>query len=184
MDAYHVVLVKFPIALWIVASFAIMFRAAFDGPLARAIDRALPTLLWAGVALGAIAWVVGLLVWPWEALSSTPLGRNHMLVSTWSLAYYTLLAFVRTLHGEKIWDGWILRLIMAGVAALGLALVGVAGTLGGHLAGVYTEVANVLRLLGWEVYTTYYVPNLTLLILLAASVLMILAGWMKKRARP
>lgn len=178
MAPYHVVLVHFPIALWMTASLVILLRAVSDGSLAQAADRALPALLWVGVVFGVVAWVVGLLVWPWEALSSTPMGRNHMLVATWSLAYFTLLAVTRSMQGERIWAGAVPRLAMAAIAFLGLALVGITGTLGGHLVGVYTEVANVLRLLGWEVYTTFYVPNLTLLVLLGAAVLMGVIGWM------
>jgi hypothetical protein len=66
---------------------------------------------------------------------------------------------------------------MAAVAALGLVLVGITGTLGGHLIGVYTEVSAVLRALGWEVYTTYYVPDTTLMILVAAALVMVVIGW-------
>ena len=35
MAAYHVVLVHFPIALWMTATLAILFRAVSDGPLAK-----------------------------------------------------------------------------------------------------------------------------------------------------
>ena len=52
--------------------------------------------------------------------------------------------------------------VMAGLALLGSALLGITGTLGGHLVGIYTQVSDALRPLGWEVYTTFYVPNLTL----------------------
>jgi hypothetical protein len=48
---------------------------------------------------------------------------------------------------------------MAGLALLGSVLLGITGTLGGHLVGIYTDVAAVLRWLGWEVYTTFYVPS-------------------------
>src|SRR3989304_6336467 len=95
MGAYHAVLVHFPIALLMTATLAILVRAVFDGPLARAIDRALVPLLAVGVVAGAVAYVVGLLVWPWETISSTPLGRNHMLLATWTMAYWILLLAAR-----------------------------------------------------------------------------------------
>jgi hypothetical protein len=169
MAAYHSVLVHFPIALLMTATLAIFVRAVSDGPLARAIDRALVPLLAVGVLSGVVAFVVGLMVWPWEALSGTPLGRNHMLLATWTLSYWTLLLVARWTIGEAIWDG-MTRWVMAGLAFLGSALLGITGTLGGHLVNNYTELSEVLRLFGWEVFTTFYVPNLTLAAIVVAAI--------------
>lgn len=181
MAAYHVVLVHFPIALWMTATLAILIRAFSDGPLAKAIDRALVPLLALGLITGVAAYVVGVTVWPWEALSSTPLGRNHMLLATWTVAYWTLLLVTRWLQGEAIWEG-VTRWIMAGLAILGSVLLGITGTLGGHLIGVYTEVVDVLRFFGWEVYTTFYVPNLTLVAIVVGAVLLAAIGlWGARR---
>jgi hypothetical protein len=181
MAAYHVVLVHFPIALWMTATLAILIRAFSDGPLAKAIDRALVPLLALGLITGVAAYVVGVMVWPWEALSSTPLGRNHMLLATWTVAYWTLLLVTRWLQGEAIWEG-VTRWIMAGLAILGSVLLGITGTLGGHLIGVYTEVVDVLRFFGWEVYTTFYVPNLTLVAIVVGAVLLAAIGlWGARR---
>jgi hypothetical protein len=180
MAAYHIVLVHFPIALWMTATLAIVWRALSDGPVALAIDRALVPLLALGLITGVAAYVVGLMVWPWEAISSTPLGRNHMLLATWTLAYWTLLLVTRWLQGEAVWHG-VTRWVMAGLAILGSALLAITGTLGGHLVGVYTEVVDVLRFLGWEVYTTYYLPNGTLAVLLVATLVLVGAGWYGRR---
>jgi hypothetical protein len=181
MAAYHSVLVHFPIALLMTATLAIFVRAVSDGPLARAIDRALVPLLAVGVLSGVVAFVVGLTVWPWEALSGTPLGRNHMLLATWTLSYWTLLLVARWTIGEAIWDG-MTRWVMAGLAFLGSALLGITGTLGGHLVNNYTELSEVLRLFGWEVFTTFYVPNLTLAaIVIAAIVLAALGIWGRRQ---
>ena len=181
MSAYHSVLVHFPIALLMTATLAIFVRAVSDGPLARAIDRALVPLLAVGVLSGVVAFVVGLMVWPWEALSGTPLGRNHMLLATWTLSYWTLLLVARWTIGEAIWDG-MTRWVMAGLAFLGSALLGITGTLGGHLVNNYTELSEVLRLFGWEVFTTFYVPNLTLAaIVIAAIVLAALGIWGRRQ---
>jgi hypothetical protein len=181
MAAYHVVLVHFPIALWMTATLAILIRAFSDGPLAKAIDRALVPLLTLGLIAGVAAYVVGLMVWPWEALSSTPLGRNHMLLATWTVAYWALLLVTRWIQGEAIWEG-VTRWIMAGLAVLGSILLGITGTLGGHLIGVYTEVVDVLRFFGWEVYTTFYVPNLTLVAIVVGAVLLAAMGlWGARR---
>lgn len=175
MAAYHVVLVHFPIALWMTATLAIVWRALSNGALARAVDRALVPLLTIALVSGVVAFVVGLMVWPWATISSTPLGRNHVLLASWTVAYWTLLLAVRWLRGEAVWIG-ASRWIMAGLALLGSFLLGVTGTLGGHLVGIYTEVSSVLRLLGWEVFTTFYVPDVTLAVIVVITILLIGVG--------
>ena len=180
MAGYHAVLVHFPIALLMTATLAILLRAVSDGPLAMAVDRALLPLLAVGLLSGVVAYGVGLLVWPWEAISSTPLGRNHMLVATWTVAYWALLLATRWIQGEAVWDG-VMRWVMAGLAILGSVLLGITGTLGGHLVGVYTEVSEALRFLGWEVYTTYYVPSITLAAIVIAAVILAAIGILGRR---
>lgn len=175
MAGYHVVLVHFPIALWMTATLAILWRALSDGALAKAIDRALVPLLTFGLIAGLAAYAVGLMVWPWETISSTPLGRNHVLLATWTVAYWALLLATRWIQGEAVWNG-VMRWVMAGLAILGSALLGITGTLGGHLVGIYTDVSEVLRLFGWEVYTTFYVPMLTLAAIGVVTVLLIGLG--------
>jgi hypothetical protein len=175
MAGYHVVLVHFPIALWMTATLAILWRALSDGALAKAIDRALVPLLTFGLIAGLAAYAVGLMVWPWETISSTPLGRNHVLLATWTVAYWALLLATRWIQGEAVWNG-VMRWVMAGLAILGSALLGITGTLGGHLVGIYTDVSEVLRLFGWEVYTTFYVPMLTLTAIGVVTVLLIGLG--------
>jgi len=180
MAAYHVVLVHFPIALWMTATLAILWRAISDGPLALAIDRALVPLLSLGLISGLAAYGVGLLVWPWETLSATPLGRNHMLLATWTTAYWGLLLATRWLQGEAVWNG-VMRWIIAGLAVLGSVLLGITGTLGGHLVGIYTEISDALRPMGWEVYRTFYVPDVTLATIVAAAVVLVVIGLLGRR---
>ena len=175
MAAYHIVLVHFPIALWTTAALVILIRALSDSTFARACDRVLVPLVVLGIAGGFVAYVVGLTVWPWQAISSSPLGRNHMLAATWALAYWTLIAVVRWRAGEAIWDGSG-RWIMLGLAGLGAGLLTVAGTLGGHLSGTSTAVSQALRFFGWEVYTTFYVPNFTLVVIVIGAVVLAAIG--------
>lgn len=182
MAAYHVVLIHFPIALWMTATLAILWRAVSDGPLATAVDRALVPLLAWGLVSGLIAFVVGLLVWPWETIVATPMGRNHMLLATWTVAYWALLLATRWLQGEAVWQG-VMRWVMAGLALLGAALLGITGTLGGHLAGIYTQLSEALRPLGWEVYTTFYVPTSTLATIGIATLMLIGLGVWGRTAR-
>ncbi len=72
---------------------------------------------------------------------------------------------------------------MAALALLGSALLGITGTLGGHLVGVYTEVSEVLRLFGWEVYRTFYVPTFTLVAIAAAAIALVAIGLWGARAK-
>ncbi|KAA3630265.1 MAG: heme ABC transporter permease [Proteobacteria bacterium] len=176
MAPYHVLAIHFPIALWMVSSLAIVIRAFSSGPIGQAMDRALPVFLTLGMIAGAVAYALGLLIFPWETLSSTPMGRNHMLLASWSLAFYTLLAVIRYLHGGELWIG-LSRWVMVVLAGIGVVLVGITGTLGGHLVGNYTEIGQVLRRLGWEIYSTYYLPDLTLLIIAAVSVILVALGF-------
>jgi hypothetical protein len=184
MAGYHVVLVHFPIALFMTATLAVLLRAVSDGAVARAADRALVPMLAFGLVMGVAAYLVGLLVWPWGAISASALGRNHVLLATWTIAYWALILATRWIQGEAVWQGPT-RWIMAGLALLGSVLLGITGTLGGHLVGIYTDVSAVLRLMGWEVYTTFYVPDLTLILLVVAAVLLAGLGvWGARRPEP
>ena len=183
MDAYHVLMVHFPIALWMTATLAILFRVFSAGPLAQSIDHALVPLLSAALVFGLIAFGIGLLVWPWETISASALGRNHVLLASWTVSYWAVLLFVRWQRGEAVWQGTS-RWIMGGLALLGAGLLGITGTLGGHLVGIYTEVSDALRVLGWEVYTTFYLPTLTLAALVVATVLLLALGvWGRRENR-
>jgi uncharacterized membrane protein len=103
-------------------------------------------------------------------------------LATWTVAYWALLLATRWIHGEAVWDG-MMRWVMGGLAILGSVLLGITGTLGGHLVGIYTDVSQVLRLLGWEVYTTFYVPTFTLAALVLVTLLLIGVGLWQRTAR-
>jgi hypothetical protein len=180
MAAYHVVLVHFPIALWLTAALAIVWRALSDGPVAQAIDRALVPLLVLGLASGVFSVLVGLMVWPWDAVSTSPMGRNHILLAVWTTAYWTVMLITRAVQGEALWSG-MGRWIMAGLALLGAGLLGITGTLGGHLAGIYTDLSKVLRAFGWEVHRTFYVPDTTLMALVGAAVVLFAIAWFSRK---
>lgn len=173
MSAYHVMLVHFPIALWTTAFLIILARALSDAPAVRAAEGALTPLLAFGALTGAAAFAAGLLVWPMEAVASSPLARNHLLLAAWSLAYWTLLWIVRWRAGERAWVG-LSRWVMLGLAALGVGLQTMTGTLGGYLAGNPSMVSEIVRRLGWEVFTTFYLPDWVLGVLVLAA--LVLAG--------
>ncbi len=176
MAPYHVLMVHFPIALWMTATLAILLCAFSNGPLAKSVGHALVPLLSISLIFGIIAFSIGLMVWPWETISSSALGRNHVLTASWTVSYWAIILFVLWRHGDSVWIG-SKRWVMAGLGLLGSVLLGVTGTLGGHLVGIYTEVSVALRMLGWDVYTTYYVPNMTVVALIVISVLLLIIGF-------
>lgn len=180
MAAYHILMVHFPIALLTVAMFAIILRAFSDGTLARAVDHALVPLLAVGVLSTLAAFAVGTQVWPYEAIASSPLGRNHILTASWTLAYWAVLLFVRWRGGEAVWEG-LSRWAMVGLALLGSLLLTITGTLGGHLTGTPTPASQLLRRAGWEVYTTFYVPDATLYVIGGAAVLLLVIAVAARR---
>lgn len=180
MNAYHVMLVHFPIALWTTAFLLILARALSDAPLVRAAEGALTPLLAFGALTGALAFAVGLLVWPPEAVASSPLARNHVLLAAWSLAYWTLLWLVRWRAGERAWEGSA-RWIMLVLAGLGVGLQTLAGTLGGYLAGNPSAVSEIVRKLGWEVFTTFYLPSWMLAVAVIGAFLLAGIGWVGAR---
>jgi hypothetical protein len=180
MGPYHAIMVHFPVALWTVASGIILFRAFSDGPLARAFNRVLVPLLLLGVATGLVSYVLGLLVWPPETLQTTPLGRNHMIAASWSLCSWTAVLFLRWRAGEEVWEGITNRLIMVGLGVLGASQLAATGTLGGHLHGAPAYLSEILRMFGWDVYQTFYLPTWVLgvlvLVIVAMPVLAILVS--------
>jgi hypothetical protein len=180
MAAWHILLVHFPIALLTTAALAILLRALSEGRLAQAVDHALVPLLAIGVVSGAVAFGAGLLVWPLDAATATPLGRNHILAAAWTLAYWAVVLGVRWWAGEASWHG-AARWVMVGLAALGSLLLTITGTLGGHLTGTPTPVSKLLRAMGWEVYTTFYVPNATLGVIGAAILALLLIALAARR---
>lgn len=184
MGPYHAIMVHFPVALWTVASGIIIYRALSDGALARALDRVLVPFLVLGVATGAMAYVLGQLVWSPETLQKTPLGRNHMMGATWTLSYWAAVLFLRWWAGERAWEDGIHRVIMVVLGALGAGLLMITGTLGGHLHGAPAYLSEILRMLGWDVYTTFYVPNGMLLVLGLVIVVMPALAHVVARSQP
>lgn len=181
MNAYHVMLVHFPIALWTTAALIILLRTFSDGALAQNADRVLAPILLIGTAIGALAFAVGLTVWPLEAVSSSPLARNHVLLASWALAYWALLWLIRWLGGDRVWQG-LWRWTMLGLAGLGMGLQTITGTLGGYLAGNPSAVSEILRRLGWEVFTTFYLPDWVLGVLIVAAFALVGIGVAGRRA--
>ena len=157
MTGMHHMLVHFPEALWALATLMILVGALLPGRMAELSRAALLPVLVLSL-LGALAAIVtGFLIWPLEASTHSPLARNHILMAFWSLGLYTMLTVLVWRVGAAAFDGarrWVLVLL----ALIGGLLFATTGTLGGHLGGAPTRFSELLRLTGWEVYTTFYSP--------------------------
>lgn len=172
MGPYHAIMVHFPVAFWIVGSGIVIYRACSDAALARALDRVLPVLLVIGVLTGLVSYALGQFVWSPAAVQKTPLGRNHMIGATWTLACWAAVLYLRWRVGESVWSTPLRRVAMGTLGVVGGVLLAVTGTLGGHLHGAPAHLSDLLRLLGFDVYTTFYVPTWALLVAAAAIVAM------------
>jgi uncharacterized membrane protein len=180
MAPYHHLMVHFPIALWTTATLVIIWRTFSDKPLAQAAGRVLTPLLALGVVSGFIAYFIGLAIFPFEAIGTSPLGRNKLIAATWTLAYWTLIAVTVWRLGNRVWEGPA-RWVMLGLGALGGILLTVTGALGGHLSGSPSAVSQLFRVLGWEVYTTFYVPDFMLALIVLAAAAMAALGLFGRR---
>jgi hypothetical protein len=70
---------------------------------------------------------------------------------------------------------------MLGLAALGTLLITVTGTVGGHIAGKPTTVSVILAWFGWDVYDTFFVPDVMLALIAAAIIGLPVLGWWGSR---
>lgn len=182
MGVYHLLVQAFPIVLWNTAFLFILIRVFSDGKIAQSLAKAVTTLIFLGVLGGIVTYALGFLVWPLSALTASPLGRNHLLLATWTVAYWTVLLVFAWRLGDTLWQG-AMRWITLSLSALGVVLLNITGTLGGSAAHNPSAVSDAVRLvLGWEVYTTFYVPDVVLWTMAAASIALIAIGvWGRRR---
>lgn len=158
MAPIHHMMAHFPIALLFVALLLILARFFFDTPAIRRIEGALPLLLILGVGGGFAAFVSGLLIWPSEAITSSPMGRNKLLIAAWMLAAWSVVVLLRLRGGPELWEQggrWPLMIM----SMIGGVLLATTGTLGGYLLGSPSRFSDGLRAIGWDVYHTYFSPN-------------------------
>ncbi|MDX5432068.1 MAG: hypothetical protein LPK20_00675 [Halomonas sp.] len=181
MTGMHHMLVHFPEAFWALATLMILIGALLPGRLAELSRAALLPVLVLSL-LGALAAIVsGLLVWPLEANLASPMVRNHILMAMWSLGLYTMLTVLVWRAGAAAFDGsrrWVLVIL----ALIGGLLFATTGTLGGHLAGATTRFSELLRLTGWEVYTTFYSPIWVIATMVMIGLACAILGYRRKRS--
>ncbi len=183
MGVYHLLAQAFPIVLWNTVFLFVVIRAFSDAPLARRLGGTVTMLNFLGVLAGAVTYALGFLVWPLDALTASPLARDHMMLATWSLAFWAVVLVFSWRLGESLWRG-ANRWIMVGLTTMGATLVNITGTLGGSVAHNPSAVGDVVRyVLSWDIYTTHYVPDVTLWLLAGAAVVLVAIGVWGRRQR-
>jgi len=180
MAVYHVLLVHFPIALWMIAYLFIFLRAFSDAELITYLEKLIWPLILLGSLIGAAAFVLGTQIFPWSAITQSPLGRNHIMLATWTLAYWSVMGVLGFRLRHHLFDG-VQRWITLVLASIGALVVVITGTLGGSLTGTPSLVTKSLSLVGWNVYTTFYLPNWVIALYVAGAVLLIALGYIGRK---
>ncbi|HSP57549.1 MAG TPA: hypothetical protein VLO12_04555 [Halomonas sp.] len=180
MTGMHHMLVHFPLGFWALATLMILVGALLPGRMAELSRAALLPVLVLSL-LGALAAIVtGFLIWPLEANLASPLARNHILMALWSLGIFAMLTVLVWRAGSAAFDGarrWVLVIL----ALIGGLFFAAAGTLGGHLVGAPTLFSDVLGLMGWEVYTTFYSPLWVIAMMVIIGIALGALGIMSQR---
>lgn len=183
MAPYHHMMAHFPIALMSLAFVLILLRIFTTSETVRKVEASVLIYgLGIGVAGGVAALITGLLIWPAEATVTATMGRNKILIASWTLAVWTMVLALRWRTGDKIWDGPG-RYLMLGLGAFGTILVSTTGTLGGHLLGSPSRLSGVLNQFGWNVYQTYFVPNWVVGVLVVVGIIGIALGLLAGRKK-
>jgi len=173
--AYHILVVHFPVALWMIAYLFILFRTFSNSELAVRLQKSIWPLIFLGSLSGFVAYGLGLSIYPLSAITQSPLGRNHIMLATWTLSYWTVMGVLGYRYRRFLFDG-AQRWITFTLATIGAAVVTITGTLGGSLAGTPSLVTKSLGLIGWNVYMTFYLPTWMLILYGAGAVLLVAIG--------
>ncbi len=178
--AYHILIVHFPIALWMVAYLFILFRTFSNSELAVRLQKSVWPLIFLGSLAGIVAYSLGLLIYPWSAITASPLGRNHIMLATWTLSYWIVMGVIGYRFRRFLFEG-AQRWITFSVATIGAIVVAITGTLGGSLAGTPSLVSKALGLIGWDVYMTFYLPTWMLVLYGAGALVLVAIGLFGRR---
>lgn len=146
----------------------VLWRAVSEGPAARALEKAITPLIAVGLIAAIVGYVVGFLIWPVSALTASPAGRNHLLLATWTVAYWAVLLLVLLRLGDAAWAGGS-RWLTVILTAIGAGFLLLTGTVGGSLAHRPSGFSDLVGALGWDTHTTLYAPTGVLVFTVAAA---------------
>jgi len=181
MSGLHHMLVHFPLVFWALATLMILIGALLPGRMAELSRAALLPVLVLSLLAALVAITSGLLVWPIEASTSSPLARNHILTALWSLGVFSMLTVLVWRAGSTAFDGarrWVLLLL----ALIGISIFATTGTIGGHLVGATTQFSELLKLFGWDVYHTFFVPTWVIAVMVLIGIVCAVLGLKGRRA--
>lgn len=179
---YHILVAHFPIALWLTAALFIFIRVFSASELAVRLQKAVWPLILLGTLAGVVVYGLGLMIYPWSAITESPLGRNHIMLATWTLSYWTVMGLLGYRYRRFLFEG-AQRWVTFVLTLIGSAVVTITGTLGGSLTGTPSLVTKSLSKIGWEVYMTFYLPTWMLVAFGLGAAAMILLGLMGNRGR-
>ena len=181
MSGIHHMLVHFPLGFWTLASLMILVGSFTNGRLAEISREAVLPVLVLSLLAAAVTLASGFLVWPLEAALSSPLTRNHILTALWSLGIFVMLTVLVWRAGSNAFDG-VRRWVLVVLALTGMSIFAATGTIGGHLVGATTQFSELMKLFGWDVYNTFYVPTWAVGALVLIGLVCAVAGMLGRRS--
>jgi len=176
---YHILVVHFPIALWLTAYLFILIRTFSDSQFAVRLQKAIWPLIALGSLAGLVAYGLGLQIYAWSAITESPLGRNHIMLASWTLSYWIVMGVLGYRFRRHLFEG-AQRWITFSLATIGAIVVTITGTLGGSLTGTPSLVTHSLEYIGWNVYMTFYLPTWMLVLYGLGALALVaigVAGW-------
>jgi len=172
---YHILVTHFPVGLWVTAYLFILIRTFSDSEFAVRLQKAIWPVAALGTLAGFVAYGLGLTIYPWSAITESPLGRNHIMLATWTLSYWTVMSILGYRFRRHLFDG-AQRWVTFTLATIGMIVITITGTLGGSLTGTPSLVTKSLDWIGWNVYMTFYLPSWMLVVYGAGAILLIGIG--------
>jgi len=179
---YHILVAHFPVALWVSAYLFILIRSFSDSETAVRLQKAIWPLAALGTLAGFVTYGLGLTIYPWSAITESPLGRNHILLATWTLSYWTVMTVLGYRFRRHLFEG-AQRWVTFTLATIGMLVITITGTLGGSLGGTPSLVTKSLNWIGWNVYNTFYLPTWMLVVFFAGAALLVVLGIIGSKRR-
>ena len=174
MNAYHGMLVHFPMALLLLASVLILIQIWLKQMNSYLMSVRLLLLL--GLLSGILSIVIGFMIWPMEAYLHSPNARNHILATACSMFGYLMLYFI---YRANIKPGDLASKLILSLYVLTVSfLLILTGTLGGNLAGNPSGLPALLKSLGWDLNYTMYLSNIGLALTMLISLIIIASSFM------
>tara|TARA_R110002096_G_scaffold405512_1_gene603578 strand:- start:351 stop:1106 length:756 start_codon:yes stop_codon:yes gene_type:complete len=181
-SVYHILVAHFPVALWITAYLFILIRTFSDSEFAVRLQKAIWPVAALGTVAGFVTYGLGLTIYQWSAITESPLGRNHIMLATWTLSYWTVMSILGYRFRRHLFEG-AQRWVTFSLATIGAIVITITGTLGGSLTGTPSLVTKSLSWIGWNVYMTFYLPTWMLVVFFAGAALLIVIGVMGSKRR-